>query len=139
MRLSSKTRYAVRALIDLDIHYRGKPVLIKEIARRQGISVRYLENILTVLRAGGILHSSKGTGGGFSLARKAEKISLLDIVNLLEGGVELVQCLDSTGDCALAQKCVSRGVWSDLNRAIRDNLSQTTLKDLVEKQKKIFP
>ncbi|MDD5067686.1 MAG: Rrf2 family transcriptional regulator [bacterium] len=138
MRLSTKTRYAVRALIDLALHYKGKPVLIKDIAERQNVSTRYLENIFTVLRAGGILSSSRGLGGGFSLARDPGKIDLLRIVEMLEGSVLLVNCLEAPKECSSAGKCVTQEVWRNLNRTIRENLVHVTLKDLIQKQKKFF-
>lgn len=134
MRLSSKTRYAVRALIDLAINYKGKPILIKDIAKRQRISVRYLENIFTVLRAGGILNSNKGLGGGFYLKKVPEHINMLDVVNLLEGGVSLVECVDSNIICNISKKCVTRNVWSNLNDVIKKNLASVTLEDLIKRQ-----
>ncbi len=137
MRLSSKTRYAVRALIDLAVNYKGRPVLIKEIAKRQNISVRYLENIFTVLRAGGILHSNKGSGGGFYLDKEPKFINVLEVVNLLEGGVSLVECVDSSIECHIVKKCVTRDVWSNLNEVIKKNLASVTLDNLIKKQVEI--
>jgi len=84
MKLSTKVRYTVRALLDLAVNDNGKPSQIKDIARRQDLSVRYLENLFSNLRAGGILISSKGRGGGFSLSREPSKVNLLDVIEIVE-------------------------------------------------------
>ncbi len=133
MKLSTKTRYVVRALVDLAVNYNGSPVQIKDIAKRELLSVRYLENLFTVLRAGGILKSEKGHGGGFKLGKKPEDISLLDVVELIEGKVVIVDCLADGSLCEIKSDCITHDVWEEINNAIIDILKKTTIADLMKK------
>jgi Rrf2 family protein len=135
MTISTKTKYALRALVDLAAHYKGKPVLLKEIAKREDISLRYLENIFTKLRRYGLLFSSKGRGGGFFLARDAADINLLEIVRFLEGETAVSDCVDELSSCTRADICITRGVWVNLNKIYTDYLESVTLKSLVENYK----
>ena len=135
MKLSTKTRFATRALLDLAVTSKGKPVQIRTIAKRQNLSIRYLENIFTVLRAGGILLSTKGRGGGFSLAKDPLKITILDIVELVDGKISLVHCIDSPTSCDRSLNCVPRDVWKNLNSNLKKTLSATTLNDLIKNHK----
>lgn len=132
MTISTKSRYALRALIDLAVHYSGKPVLLKEIAKRENISLRYLENIFTKLRTAGLLKSVKGRGGGFLLARDPENINLLDIVLLLDGDTAISQCVDEPLACKRSKICITRGVWVDLNNNFREYLESVTLNNLMK-------
>lgn len=132
MIISTKSRYALRALIDLAAHYSGKPVLLKEIAKRENISIRYLENIFTKLRTAGLLKSVKGRGGGFLLARDPENINLLDIVLLLDGDTAISQCVGEPLACKRSKICVTRGVWVDLNNNLREYLESVTLNNLMK-------
>lgn len=135
MKLSTKPRYGTRALLDLAIHSKGKPVLLKDIAQRQQISLLYLEQLVAPLKAGGLIRSNRGTKGGVSLAKSAEEIKLGDIVNLLEGSTALVDCVDDVSVCSRAGFCVTREVWSALKTATDEILESTTLQNLIERQK----
>jgi Rrf2 family cysteine metabolism transcriptional repressor len=136
MMISTRSRYALRALIDLVRHYNGTPVLLKDIAGREGISQRYLENIFTQLRTAGILKSSKGRNGGFYPARTPERICLLDIVESLENDTSVCSCIDEPGSCGRADSCVSRDAWVAVNKSFRRSLASVCLSDLVwEKEK----
>ncbi|MBN1897633.1 MAG: Rrf2 family transcriptional regulator [Spirochaetes bacterium] len=132
MKLSTKARYAVRSLLDLALNYKGRPVQIKEIAERQDVSVRYLENLFTKLRANGILVSEKGKGGGFLLARPSEEIKLLDVISTVEGDLSLVNCVKSPSQCKRSSSCVMKDLWADLSQAMIRSLKSKTLKDLVK-------
>jgi len=134
MKLSTRSRYATRALLDLAQHHDEEPVMLKDIARRQQISQRYLEHLITPLVATGIITSTRGPKGGISLATPAAEIKLIDVVQLLEGSLALVECVNDPGVCTRAQWCVTRDIWSDLKKALNGVLESTTLQDLVERR-----
>ena len=136
MKLSTRTRYGTRALLELALHKGEGPVLLKDIARQQQISLPYLEHLVAPLIAGGIIRSVKGPRGGISLVKEPEEIKLSEIVRLLEGSLAPVECVDNPRACRRSQACAARDVWSQLKEAIDGVLESTTLDDLVEKQKK---
>jgi len=136
MRISTKSRYAIRALLDIAVNYVGEPVQIKEIAKRQGISERYLENILTLLRAAGILLSEKGKGGGFTLAKEPSEINMFDVIQIVEGKISIVKCVTTPSTCVHSPKCVARDVWTKLSNGMKRTLSSITLQDLIVKYRK---
>jgi Rrf2 family transcriptional regulator, cysteine metabolism repressor len=139
VKLSTKGRYATRALLDLALHYGKKPVLLKDISARQGISLRYLEQIISPLISAEILVSTRGPRGGVMLAKPPDQIRLIDFIQVLEGPVAPVECVINPGVCTRSVSCVARDVWDDLARAMCGVLESTTLKDLVERQKKKSP
>jgi Rrf2 family protein len=136
MKLSTRGRYATRALLDLALHRDEEPVLLKDIARRQQISLSYLEHLVAPLIAGGIVRSTRGAKGGISLARSPEKIRLDEIIQLLEGSIDPSECVTNPGVCSRSGSCVARDVWSELKRAINGVLQSVTLQGLVERQKR---
>ena len=136
MKLSTKGRYGTRALLDLALHWGEGPVLLKDIARRQEISPSYLEHLIAPLIAGGIVRSTRGAKGGISLARPPEEIRLSEVVQLLEGSIAPVECVNNPGVCSRSELCVTRDIWTKLKRAMNEVLESTTLQDLVEQQKR---
>ena len=136
MNISTKSKYALRALVDLAAHFNGRPVLLKDIARRENLSLRYLENIFTKLRKDGLLNSSKGRGGGFILARPAADINLLEIVKFLEGDTAVTECVDELSSCTRAGVCIVREVWVNLDKIYTDYLESVTLNSLVNAYRK---
>jgi Rrf2 family protein len=139
MKLSTKTRYGTKALLDLAIHGNGRPVLLRDIARRQQISLPYLEQLVAPLKAGSLIRSIRGTGGGILLARNAKEIKLSDVINLLEGPTSLVDCVTDPSLCDRSEFCVTRDLWEDLKIAIDGVLESTTLHNLAERQKRKKP
>jgi Rrf2 family cysteine metabolism transcriptional repressor len=135
MKLSTRGRYGTRMLLDLALQPE-KPVVLKDIAQREQISLSYLERLIAPLIAGGIIRSARGIRGGVSLARAPEKISLGEVVPLLEGSITPVECVDNPEVCARSKFCVTRDIWGELKQAMEGVLQSTTLKDLVERQKK---
>jgi Rrf2 family protein len=135
MKLSTRTRYGTRAILELALHGGEGPVFLKDIARQQQISLPYLEHLIAPLIAGGIIRSTKGPKGGISLARKPGDIKLIEITQLLEGSVAPVECIDNPEACKRSEFCATRDVWSQLKEVIEGVLEATTLQDLVEKQK----
>jgi len=135
MKLSTRGRYGTRMLLDLALQPE-KPVVLKDIAQREQISLSYLERLIAPLIAGGIIRSARGIRGGVSLARAPEKISLGEVVPLLEGSITPVECIDNPEVCARSKFCVTRDIWGELKQAMEGVLQSTTLKDLVERQKR---
>ena len=136
MKLSTKGRYATRALLDLALHEGEAPVLLKDIAQRQQISLPYLEHLITPLIAGGIVWSTRGARGGVSLARPPEQVKLSEVIQLLEGSIAPVECVNNPGVCSRSKLCVTRDIWCELKKAMNGVLESTTLQDLVERQKR---
>ena len=136
MKLSTRGRYTTRALLDLALHQGEGTVPLKDIAKRQQISLRYLEHLITPLKTGGILQSTRGPRGGISLAKPPEEIKLSEVIQLLEGSIAPSECVDNPGICSRSPFCVTRDIWSEMKRAMDGILESTTLQDLVERQKK---
>ena len=136
MRLSTRARYGTRALLDLALHQGDRPVLLKDIAQRQQISLQYLEHLITPLIAGGIVRSTRGPKGGMSLAKPPQEIRLAEVIQLLEGSAAPVECVDNPAVCPRSEFCVTRDIWGELKKAIDGVLDSTTLRDLVERQKR---
>jgi Rrf2 family transcriptional regulator, cysteine metabolism repressor len=135
MKLSTRGRYGTRLLLDLAIHRDSGMVLLKDIAQRQEISLRYLEHIITPLVAAGMIRSTRGAKGGVSLARPPEEINLLEIIRLLEGSTAPVECVDSPAMCSRSRTCATRDVWTQVKSAVDGVLQNTTLEDLIKAQK----
>jgi Rrf2 family protein len=135
MRISTRARYALRALLDLELHQDNGSVTLKEIARRQEVSLQYLEHLFRPLVTAGIIRSVRGPKGGVFLARPAGEIKIGEIVRLLDGSVAPVECVDNPGICPRAESCATRDIWSDLKAAVDGVLNATTLQDLSARQK----
>lgn len=136
MKLSTRSRYGTRALLELALRQGEGPVLLKEIAKRQQISLSYLEHLVSPLIAGGIIRSTKGPKGGVFLAKAPEEIKLSEVMHLLEGSVAPVECVNDPGTCDRSEFCATREIWSELKTVIDGVLESTTLQDLVERHKK---
>lgn len=135
MRISTKGRYGTRALLDIALHQNEGPVLLKDIARRQQVSLSYLEHLITPLIAAGIVQSIRGPRGGVMLLKSAEEIKLSDIIQLLEGSIAPVDCVTNPSACNRSGSCATRDVWTEMKKAIDGVLESVTLRDLVERQK----
>ena len=136
MRLSTQSRYGVRAVFDIAYHGGGEGVQIKDIARRQEISPRYLEQIFQKLRDAGIVTSKRGPRGGYSLAKSPEEIRVVDIIRVTEGGLEPVFCVHpekSGKDCDRMAGCVTRLIWKEAGEKLEDFFDSVTIQDLCEK------
>ena len=134
MKLSTKGRYGTRALTDIALHSQEGLVPLKDIARRQQISLPYLEHLIGPLVEGGLIQSARGVGGGVSLAKSPGKIRLSEVVELLEGSLAPVKCLNDPTFCDRSESCVTRDIWLKLKTAMDGVLESTTLQDLVESQ-----
>jgi len=134
MRLSTKGRYGARAMLDLALNSGEGPVLLREIARRQEVSEKYLEHSITTLRKAGLVRSIRGARGGYVLAKLPSQIRLSEIMEVLEGSMAPVECVDDPQVCQRAQLCVTRDIWAEMKEAIDNILESITLQDMVERQ-----
>ncbi len=135
MKLSTRARYGTRALLDLALHSDEGTVLLKDIARRQEISLPYLEHLISPLVAGGIVKSTRGARGGVLLFKTPAEIKLSEVLELLEGSIAPVDCINNPKICPRSDSCVTRDVWIEMKRAMSQVLDSTTLQDLVERQR----
>ena len=136
MKLSTRAKYGTKALLDLALHWGNEPVPLKDIARRQNISLHYLEHLITPLVATGIVASTRGPRGGLQLARHPQEVKLNEVIQLLEGSITPVECIDNPECCPHYDLCVTRDIWGEMKKAMDGVLEATTLQDLVERQKK---
>jgi Rrf2 family protein len=135
MRLSTRTRYGIRAAIEIAGHYGQGPVQIKVIGQKQAISVKYLEQLMAMLKSGGFVRSVRGSKGGYELAREPEQIRVDELVLALEGSITAAECVDDESFCARAADCVARELWTKVQQTVMDVLGSVTLKDLVNRTK----
>ncbi len=135
MKLSTKGRYSIRAMIDLALHPDEGPILIRDIAKRQRISEQYLEQLFIPLRVAGLVQGIKGAHGGFILIKPPAEIRLSEIIRATEGSIAPVNCVDEPRLCLQSSTCPTRYIWAKIKRAIDKVLESTTLQDLVEKQR----
>lgn len=140
MKLTTKSRYGVRALFDIAYNAGGLPAQIKDISERQRISPRYLEQIFQKLKKEKILGSKRGPKGGYYLLKDAKEISLYDIITATEGPIELVFCVSEDEDsescnmqCDMKQECVARGLWQDLGSQISEIFRKTSIQSLCDR------
>ena len=135
MKLSTKGRYAIRAMIDLALQAKENPIMIKDIAQRQDISNLYLEQLFNRLKTAGLVRSTRGPKGGFTLNRPPSLITVSEILQAMEGSTAPVECVDNAQLCSRADSCVTRRIWAAMKQAMDDVLESTTLKDLVAQEK----
>lgn len=135
MKLSTRTRYGTRALLELALHWGKEPVLLKAIAQRQQIPLPYLEHLIGPLVQGGIVKSTRGRRGGVSLLKPPEEVILSEVIQLLEGSIIVVECIDNPESCSRSDLCVTHDIWDEVKEAISKVLECVTLQDLVERQK----
>jgi Rrf2 family transcriptional regulator, cysteine metabolism repressor len=137
MKLSTRTRYGVRAMLALAESYGKEPVQLKHIAAQQQISVKYLEQLMTMLKSAGIVSSVRGSKGGYILAKPPKDITLSECFNSLEGSIITVECLKNQNYCSRSDNCAAREVWAEVDKAVRNVLESTTLKDIISRTRNI--
>ena len=131
MKISTKGRYALRMMLDLAQHNTGEYISLKDISQRQGITVKYLEQIVTVLARAGFVHSQRGNNGGYRLARKPEDYTAGDILRVMEGSLEPIACLETQpNECARSEDCVVLPFWKGFGKVINEYVDSVTLADL---------
>ena len=132
MKLSTRTRYGIRAVIELAQHEGDRPLQLKTIAERQDISIKYLEQLMGALRSAGFIRSVRGAKGGYVLARPPGQITLYEVFRCLEGPVTTTECVEDASSCDRSADCAARRVWTQLEEAIRKVLTGITLAELIE-------
>jgi Rrf2 family protein len=141
MKLSTKSTYGLRAMLNIALGSNGEAISITDISRREGISASYLEQLLNKLRHDGLIESIRGPKGGYVLSKEASDITVADVVRTLEGGIYPVHCVgprEKTGNlCKKSSGCVPKIVWHKLAKAINDCLGSITLQDMCAEAKKI--
>ncbi len=139
LKISTKGRYGLRALIDLAQYSEIEPVSINSIATRQGISERYLEQLMTLLKKAGLIKSIRGAGGGYVLAKQMAEISVGDVLRALEGNLQPVECaaFKQEDSCEASGGCVTKYVWQRINESINKTVDEISLEQLVEESKNV--
>lgn len=133
MKLTSKGRYAVTAMLDVAIHAAEGPVPLADISERQGISLSYLEQLFSRLRKYGLVNSIRGPGGGYRLGRCSAQIVVADVITAVDESINATRC-GGKGDCQDGSQCLTHSLWSDLSKRIEEFLSGITLAELVEQR-----
>lgn len=136
MKLSTKSRYGVRAIFDIAYHSNGLETQVKDISRREGISPRYIEQIFQKLKKGGIISSKRGPAGGYFLNKKPEEITVGDIIRLTEGDINPVLCVDPedrSKPCERSGECITQVVWKGAGERLKEYFDSITIQDLCEK------
>lgn len=136
MKISTKGRYGIRSIAELAINYGKEPLSIKSISERQDISEYYLEQIFAKLRKAGIIKSTRGSQGGYTLTRKPSEITIYDVLNPLEGPVEISECLQDV-KCDKENCCPAKNLWGRVQKSINEVLINITLQDLVDDYNKM--
>ena len=137
MRLSTRARYGTRLMLELALNFDKGTIFLKDIAKKEEISQKYLSHLIIPLRANGLISSSRGAHGGYKLAKSPSQITLKEIVQTLEGGISFVECVKNPSICSRVSKCATRGIWEKLDEKISDELNSITLEDLMNSQKEI--
>jgi len=132
MRLTTKGRYAVTAMLDLAIHYAEGPITLADISQRQGISLSYLEQLFSKLRKHGLVDSARGPGGGYRLSRPAKEVAVVQVITAVDEKVDAPRC-GGMANCQGEDRCLTHELWTDLSDQIYTFLSNITLGDLVER------
>ena len=133
MRLTTKGRYAVTAMLDLAMHGKGSPVCLSDISERQGISLSYLEQLFSKLRKNSLVASVRGPGGGYSLARIPDSISIAEIIDAVNESIDATNC-SGQGDCQQGEMCLTHHLWEDLSEQISEFLSDISLAKLISRK-----
>lgn len=132
MKLSAKSRYAVMAVVDMCYYFNNKPTSLQYVAERQNIALNYLEQIFVKLRKGGIVRSVKGPGGGYILNKELHEIKLADILEAIDGSVQMTRCKPKNGGCVdKSSKCLTHNVWKGLEKTIVNYLNSISLNDIL--------
>lgn len=131
MKFSTKTRYGIRTMLEIASDETGNGIFQKDIAVRQELSVKYLDHIISALKAAGLINNVKGKKSGYQLSRKPAEISMLDIHNAFENGICVIDCMSLNNNCNRTQKCKSQHFWRGLNNIVHDYFKNTSLADIM--------
>lgn len=135
MKLSTKGRYGVRLMLDLASHFGEGPVILKQISQREEISEKYLWQLINPLKSVGLVRATRGAHGGYVLAKTPSEITVKDILQVVEGSLCIVECVEKPSTCKRSSFCVARDLWGEASKTLSEKLEETTLADLVERKK----
>ena len=135
MKLSTKGRYGVRLMLDLASHFGEGPVILKQISQREEISEKYLWQLINPLKSVGLVRATRGAHGGYVLAKTPSEITVKDILQVVEGSLCIVECVEKPSTCSRSTFCVARDLWGEASKTLSEKLEETTLADLVERKK----
>ncbi len=138
MKISTKSRYGTRAVLEIALNGNGDKLTRKQISQNQAIPSSYLVNILISLKSKGIIRTTRGPNGGYELAVEPENISIFQLVEILEGHFEVAPCLEDESNCNRSSICVTRGIWVKLQKAQEEILKNITIKSLVEETQSLY-
>jgi Rrf2 family transcriptional regulator, cysteine metabolism repressor len=137
MKVSTRTRYGIRAVVELARQEGQNPLQLRVIGEREEISVKYLEQLMAVLKAAGLVRSVRGAKGGYVLARPADQIKMDEVYRCLEGPVVTVECIEDPEACKRVVDCAARDLWINVEKAIHEVLESTTLADIATKAQEV--
>ncbi len=133
MKLSTRSRYGVRMMYELALQFGKESVIIRDIAERQDISEKYLSKLIMPLKSAKLVNSARGSHGGYILARDPSSITLREIVEVMEGGISVVECVKNSDICGRSNECPTRDIWSGLDKSIFSYLESITLEEIVKR------
>lgn len=133
VKISTKGRYGLRTLLDIASQQGDDPTTLSELAHRQHISVKYLWQVINPLKTAGIIGVTRGAKGGYYLIKRPDKITLLEVISILEGDIFVTDCLSRKGVCKRQNHCMAYGVWQEINEAIKKTLGKVTLAELLQR------
>ena len=131
MKLTTRSRFGLRFILNLGLNYGEGPVYLKEISQKEEISEKYLSQLALFLKSAGLISSVRGVRGGYVLNRKPSQIKLLEVIKALEGDLNLVPCIQDVPGCSKIAVCATREVWLRMENALKDVLNSITLEDLI--------
>lgn len=134
MKISTRGRYGLRILLDLALHDNGSPRMIRDIAGSQRISEKYISRLIIDLRRAGMVKSIRGSRGGYRIARYPKNLTVLDVIEVMEGPVSIIDCV-TIESCDRQRGCAVRSIWCDMNNQIRSALAAVTLQDVIDRQR----
>ena len=138
-RLTTKAQYGLRFMLDLAFRNGQGPIPLKDIAKREQISEKYLGNLVLPLKTARLVRSVRGSQGGYAIAKPIGEITLCDVLQALEGPLSLVECVDNPAICKAAGICISRSIWSEITQNFRQSLEMVTLQDMIQRRKGAEP
>lgn len=136
MKISTRTRYGLRAILELASHYDQGPLQLRTIASHQDISAKYLEQLISLLKSAGLVSATRGAKGGYTLAREPKQVKIIDVFTALEGPLATVGCLEKKDYCVKVADCAARNLWAQLQQAIMNTLESQTIQDLLDRAQK---
>jgi Rrf2 family protein len=136
MKLSTRGRYSTRLMLELGLRFGQGPVLLKDISKKQEISLKYLGQLIIPLKIAGLIKSTRGSHGGYFLAKPPEDIKLSQILRAVEGNLAFTECVDSPDICYRSDNCVAHDIWEDASKQFNDMLNSISLADMLKKQEK---